>query len=185
MSSPLLAGPPGDCCFKGVKHAGDPAGRSIEIAGVPTYISEPPSQLTNEPKKIILYLSDIFGPFFLNNQLIQDYFAGHGFLVLGIDYFFGDAIHLHLEEERFDRAAWIANGRLKSREVYPKWLETVRSIYGIKLMDPSRWSPAGERRIFSLRRKRHIISQYFLESRTDLLLEETLRSRMNVSYKIA
>ncbi|KAG6840326.1 hypothetical protein C0991_007439 [Blastosporella zonata] len=130
MSSPVLASPPGDCCFKGVKHAGTPVGKSIEIAGVPTYISEPPSPSANEPKNIILYLSDVFGPFFLNNQLIQDYFAGHGFLVLGIDYFFGDAIHLHLEEEGFDRVAWITNAREKSHEAFPKWLEAVRSTYG-------------------------------------------------------
>ncbi|KAG6830477.1 hypothetical protein H0H92_000484 [Tricholoma furcatifolium] len=127
--SAVLAGPPGDCCFKAVKHSGTPVGKSIEIAGVPTYISEPTSEATGS-KKIILYLSDVFGPFFLNNQLIQDYFAGHGFLVLGIDYFFGDTIHLHLEEEGFDRQGWIANAKSKSREVWPKWLEAVREAYG-------------------------------------------------------
>ncbi|KAG6908085.1 hypothetical protein DXG01_006220 [Tephrocybe rancida] len=129
--SPVLADPPGDCCFKGVKHAGTPVGKSIEIAGVPTYISEPTSHIADGPKKIILYLSDVFGPFFLNNQLIQDYFAGHaGYLVLGIDYFFGDGIYLHLDQEGFDREAWIANAREKSREAFPRWLEAVRTTYG-------------------------------------------------------
>ncbi|KAG6890847.1 hypothetical protein C0992_012486 [Termitomyces sp. T32_za158] len=130
MASHVLAGPPGDCCFKALKHTGTPAGKSIEIAGVPTYISEPPTRVADGPKKIILYLSDVFGPFFLNNQLIQDYFAEHGFLVLGIDYFFGDGFGFHLDEEDFDRMAWIESAKQKSHEVYPKWLETVRKTYG-------------------------------------------------------
>ncbi|KAG6834194.1 hypothetical protein H0H93_011287, partial [Arthromyces matolae] len=128
MSAPVLAGNLGDCCFKVVEHSGTPVGKSIDIAGVPTYISEPSSQ--TGAKKIILYLSDVFGPFFLNNQLIQDYFAGHGFLVLGIDYFFGDGIYHHLNEEGFDRASWIENAKKKAPEVFPKWLEAVRETYG-------------------------------------------------------
>ncbi|KAG5637607.1 hypothetical protein H0H81_003999 [Sphagnurus paluster] len=109
-TSPVLAGAPGDCCFKGVKHTGTAVGRSIEIAGVPTYVSEPPSQPIDTPRKIILFLSDVFGPFFLNNQLIQDYFAEH--------------------EEGFDRAAWIKNMREKAVQVFPDWLQGVRGSYG-------------------------------------------------------
>jgi len=75
--SPALAGPLGDCCFKGFKHTGDPVGKKITIAGVETYISEPPADTTG-PKKVILFFSDIFGPFFRNAQLIQDYFASQG-----------------------------------------------------------------------------------------------------------
>ncbi|KNZ77284.1 Protein AIM2 [Termitomyces sp. J132] len=130
MASHVLAGPPGDCCFKAVKHSGTPVGKRIEIAGVPTYISEPSTQLADGRKKIILYLADVFGPFFLNNQLIQDYLAENGFLVLGIDYFFGDGFGFHLDEEGFDRMAWIENAKVKANEVYPKWLETVRETYG-------------------------------------------------------
>ncbi|KAG6885291.1 hypothetical protein C0993_003575 [Termitomyces sp. T159_Od127] len=148
MASHVLAGPPGDCCFKTLKHMGTPLGKSIEIAGVPTYISEPPTQMADGPKKVILYLSDVFGPFYLNNQLIQDYFAEHGlfnlqndlltlfsydlegFLVLGIDYFFGDGFGFHLDDEDFNRMAWIDSAKKKAREVYPKWLETVRKTYG-------------------------------------------------------
>ncbi|KAG5350859.1 hypothetical protein C0989_009006 [Termitomyces sp. Mn162] len=132
MASHVLAGPPGDCCFKAVKHSGTPVGKRIEIAGVPTYISEPSTQLADGRKKIILYLADVFGPFFLNNQLIQDYLAENGFLVLGIDYFFGDGFGFHLDEEGFDRMAWIENAKVKANEVYPKWLETVRETYGMK-----------------------------------------------------
>ncbi|KAF5376906.1 hypothetical protein D9615_007353 [Tricholomella constricta] len=134
--SPVLAGAPGDCCFTGVQHTGTPAGKSISIAGVPTYISEPPpspksSGSTQNTKKIkiVLFFADVFGPFFLNNQLLQDYFAQHGFLVLGIDYFFGDAVQLHTEPG-FDRAVWIQNAREKAKPVVPKWLDAVREQYG-------------------------------------------------------
>ena len=80
MSSTQLAGPPGDCCFKGVKHTGEAVGRKIQIAGVDTYISEPPSeaQIDRKPKGVILYFPDIYGPFFINAQLLQDYYASYG-----------------------------------------------------------------------------------------------------------
>ena len=85
--SPVLAGPPGDCCLKGVKHFGEPSGETITIAGIQTYISKPPpspAKLDSEEssqdkkKKIILYLADVYGPFFINAQLLQDYYASHG-----------------------------------------------------------------------------------------------------------
>ena len=40
-------------------------------------LMEPPAD-TAGPKKFILFFSDIFGPFFRNAQLIQDYFASQG-----------------------------------------------------------------------------------------------------------
>jgi hypothetical protein len=81
--STVLAGAPGDCCVKGVKHFGEPNGESITIAGIQTYISKPPppkdhSSHDKLDKKIILYFSDAFGPFYINAQLLQDYFASHG-----------------------------------------------------------------------------------------------------------
>ena len=147
--SPILAGPPGDCCVKGVKHFGEPSGEIITIAGIPTYISKPPpAKEGSKDKKIILYLADVFGPLFINAQLLQDYYASYGlsqhdschsvvwffsslgFTVLGIDYFLGDPIHLHTDEEGFDKAAWIAKSRQQANEVFPKWLKEVRETYG-------------------------------------------------------
>jgi hypothetical protein len=79
--SPVLAGPPGDCCVKGVKHFGEPSGETITIAGLQTYISKPPAanDSSHDDKKIILYLADVFGPFYVNAQLLQDYYASQGF----------------------------------------------------------------------------------------------------------
>ena len=77
--SPVLAGPPGDCCVKGVKHFGEPSGETITIAGIQTYLSKPPqADDGSHDKKIILYLADVFGPFYINAQLLQDYYASHG-----------------------------------------------------------------------------------------------------------
>jgi hypothetical protein len=74
-SSKPIAGPHGDCCFTGVKHTGEPVGRTAEFGGLSTYISEPKS---GEAKGIILFFADVFGPFYINNQLLQDYFAENG-----------------------------------------------------------------------------------------------------------
>jgi len=130
-TSPTLAGPPGDCCFTGFKHVGTPIGKTIDIAGVPTYITEPTTkQSEGQPKKVVLFFPDIHGPFFLNNQLIQDYFAGSGFVVLGIDYFFGDPLHLRLDEPNFDRQAWMAKAKEKAADAVPRWLKAVREKFG-------------------------------------------------------
>ena len=81
--SPVLAGPPGDCCVKGVKHFGEPSGETITIGGIQTYLSKPlqPKDSSHE-KKIILYFADVFGPFYINAQLLQDYYASHGLSLL-------------------------------------------------------------------------------------------------------
>ena len=80
--STVLAGPPGDCCLKGFKHSGEPTGETITIAGIQTYISKPPpakdGSHDNLDRKIILYFADVFGPFYLNAQLLQDYYASQG-----------------------------------------------------------------------------------------------------------
>lgn len=78
MTSPILAHPPGDCCFTGFKHSGTPVGHTISIGGMETYISEPKAQSAEGHKKVILFFADIHGPLYLNNQLIQDYFSSHG-----------------------------------------------------------------------------------------------------------
>ena len=78
---------------------------------------------------------------------MQDYYASHGaflpvsediylihwrlgYYVLGIDYFFGDAIYLHHEEPNFDKPAWLTKQREKAKEITPEWIEEVRKIYG-------------------------------------------------------
>ncbi|KAJ7641619.1 Alpha/Beta hydrolase protein [Roridomyces roridus] len=128
MSSPTIAHPHSEDCFTGVKHSGTAVGKTETIAGVPTYVSDPPSSATG-PKKIVLFLADVYGPFYLNNQLLQDYFAAQGFTVVGIDYFLGDPVHIHTEEG-FDRDGWFAKSRKQANEMVPRWLEEIRKRYG-------------------------------------------------------
>ncbi|KAJ7640312.1 hypothetical protein DFH06DRAFT_1000523 [Mycena polygramma] len=124
-------------CFTGFKHSGDAVGKTVTIADVLTYISEPPANITSHsgPNKVILFFSDVFGPFHLNNKLVQDCFASHGFLVLGLDYLLGDTWDAH-PDEGFDRDTWIAMARVRAQDsVTPKWLEavcksTVRYCFG-------------------------------------------------------
>ncbi|KAG1804472.1 hypothetical protein EV424DRAFT_1474460 [Suillus variegatus] len=111
MSS-TLAGPLTDHCFTSVAHSGTPKGESITIAGVPTYLSAPQASAASAVETVILYFSDVFGPFYINAQLVQDYFlvcvliGEAGFTVVGIDYFFGNPVHLHLKKSGFDRSTW-------------------------------------------------------------------------------
>ncbi|KAF9042324.1 Alpha/Beta hydrolase protein [Panaeolus papilionaceus] len=126
--SPVLAGPPGDCCVRGVKHTGEPVGSKKTIAGVETYVSNPPS--SSGTKKVVLFFADVFGPFYVNAQLLQDYFASRGFHVVGLDYFFGDPIHHHNDDPDFDRAAWMTKVRGLAKEATPRWVSAIREIYG-------------------------------------------------------
>ncbi|KIJ09628.1 hypothetical protein PAXINDRAFT_172426 [Paxillus involutus ATCC 200175] len=127
--STTLAGAPGACCFTGVQHSGTPVGRVEDLGGLSTYISEPPAAVVaGTHKKVILFLADIYGPLFINNQLLQDYFASSGFVVLGPDYFFGDAVPNHPPGR--DRNAWLQSVQAPANEAFPKWLDAVKAIYG-------------------------------------------------------
>lgn len=81
--SASLAGPMGDCCVKGMKHEGEPVGRIESIAGIETYISDPPVGTTGR-KKVIIYFADVYGPFYINAKLLQDHFASHGTLHISV-----------------------------------------------------------------------------------------------------
>ncbi|KAF6758362.1 hypothetical protein DFP72DRAFT_887389 [Ephemerocybe angulata] len=140
-SSPALAGPLTPDCAKGSRHIGTPTGRNVSFAGVPTYLSEPPFQPSkSKPEsratKVILFFSDAFGPFYINNQLVQDYYAAQGYHVLGPDYFFGDAINQHVYENfqsfdpNFVLATWVAKSRAQAEAALPAWIEAIRQRYG-------------------------------------------------------
>ena len=81
-----LAKPSGPCCLKGTIHEGEPRGSWETIAGVETYVSEPPSDKANG--HVLLYFPDVWG-MFNNGLLVMDAFADAGFVTLGLDYFRG------------------------------------------------------------------------------------------------
>ena len=55
---------------------------------------------------------------------------------MGLDYFLGDPVHLHLEDPNFDRAAWVAKSQKQAQEAVPKWIEEVKKTYGELVMSP-------------------------------------------------
>lgn len=72
----VLAKSPGEHCVTGVRHSGDPVGEVKEIGGLDTYVSLPPQGLT--VKGVLLFYADVYGPLYINNKLLQDYFASQG-----------------------------------------------------------------------------------------------------------
>ncbi|KAJ3489189.1 hypothetical protein NLI96_g2310 [Meripilus lineatus] len=94
-------------CISGVRHEGTPAGKFEEVGGIRTYVATP---TVDYPKdKVLLYLTDIFGPDLLNHQLLADDFAINGFKVYVPDLFNGDACPADSLEpgSSFDLMAWI------------------------------------------------------------------------------
>jgi len=67
-------------CISGVRHEGTSEGKFEEIGGIKSYIATPS---TDYPKdKVVLFLTDAFGPEFSNNQLLADDYARNGFKVV-------------------------------------------------------------------------------------------------------
>lgn len=83
-SDKVIAKPSDVCCLKGSIHEGEPRGTRATVAGVDTYVVEPPKGKSNG--NILLYFPDVWG-FFNNGFLIMDGFAHAGYLTLGLDYF--------------------------------------------------------------------------------------------------
>ncbi|KAJ7908790.1 Alpha/Beta hydrolase protein [Mycena leptocephala] len=125
MSDPVLAKPPGDCCLNCFPHEGTPTGKFITIADVNTYIAHPPTQA--QENRVILYFPDVWG---------IDTFT-NGFLVLAIDYFRGDPVHLHRKsrgdvttEPGFDYEAWKAKHMAFAAVAVPKWIDALKTQFG-------------------------------------------------------
>lgn len=60
-------------CISGSLHEGTPEGREETMYGLPTYISEPPSE--EDRKGVIVFIPDAFGWKFNNNRILADKFA--------------------------------------------------------------------------------------------------------------
>ena len=81
----MTSNPPGECCATGIKHNGTPVGSMEVLNGIETYVVG-----NRSSDKVMLFLTDIFGPKFINSQLLADGYARHGFLVIMPDILFGD-----------------------------------------------------------------------------------------------
>jgi len=124
-----LANPSTDHCFEAVKHQGTAKGVTEEIGGATCYVSYPPDKATN---KILLFYCDVFGPWYLNNQLIMDFFAEKGYLVVAPDYFQGDKLEELNKVPDFDRKKWIDGHLERAPAIVEKFIAAMKEKYDMK-----------------------------------------------------
>ncbi|KAF2994369.1 hypothetical protein E8E13_001534 [Curvularia kusanoi] len=127
---PILAKPVDLCCLKGSIHTGEATGTIEEIEGVPTYVAKPNADTANG--NVLLYFPDAFG-LHINSFLMMDAFASCGYLVLGVDYFLGDAVTKYsktpLSDPSFDFEAWKNRHLEATEEVAARWVKGVQSKF--------------------------------------------------------
>lgn len=92
-------------CISGVTHEGTAEGKWENIGGVQSYVATPTKDYPKD--KIILFLTDVFGPQFINARLLADDFARNGFKVIVPDILNGDPIPPELlGTPGFDFSEW-------------------------------------------------------------------------------
>ncbi|CCM03821.1 uncharacterized protein FIBRA_05970 [Fibroporia radiculosa] len=136
-----IASSPGDCCIKAVEHTGTARGTIEKIGGVDTYVSRPPQGSANN--RVVLVFPDVYGPFFLNSQLIMDYWASNGYLVLAIDYFEGDPVQNHLSRVGKDyniEFDFLPGKMVRAKQLAPVWIDAARAQFG---SPQTKWATVG------------------------------------------
>lgn len=78
---------PGKCCAEGFKHEGTPVGKLGQFAGVDAYFTGDKSS-----KKVLVFITDIYGYKFNNNQLVADEYGQQGYYVIIPDLFDNDPV---------------------------------------------------------------------------------------------
>ncbi|GLB43347.1 putative dienelactone hydrolase family protein [Lyophyllum shimeji] len=116
-------------CISGVTHEGTPQGKWEEIGDVNSYVATPTIDYPKD--KVVLFLTDVFGPQFLNNQLLADDFARNGFRTIIPDYLNSDPIPasmMNSDGTKVDINAWKANhGPDKTRPALDKVLAALKA----------------------------------------------------------
>jgi len=115
--------------MKAVRHIGDPVGAFEDINGLNTYVSHPAAK-QERYQHIILYFADVWSPLFKNNQLLMDFYASNGYLVLGPDCFEGEPVNKAREKPDFDPELWWQPKRERANETVPTWIEAAKAKYG-------------------------------------------------------
>lgn len=83
----MASNPPGKCCAEGFKHEGAPIGDIVKFAGVDTYVTGDKTS-----KKVLVFITDIYGYNFNNNQLVADEYGQKGYYVIVPDMFNNDPV---------------------------------------------------------------------------------------------
>jgi len=113
----------GQCCAVGVKHEGEPTGKLETLEGVTTYVARPGSNAKSGVA--ILFLTDVFGYKFPNNQLLADDYARNGYLTIVPNIIHDDPVPAE-RPEGFDIMKWFAGEAPHGKE--PHGPETVFPI---------------------------------------------------------
>lgn len=79
-------------CFRGILREGTPTGSLITLNGAACYYAGPPAE-AGTARPTILFLTDVFGHIYSNNQLLADQYALKGFHVLMPDLFEGNPVN--------------------------------------------------------------------------------------------
>ncbi|KUJ06765.1 alpha/beta-hydrolase [Mollisia scopiformis] len=103
----MASNPPSTCCTVGVKHEGQPVGKSIKIGSTEAYVAEPTGKTVHKDTAI-LFLPDVIG-IWQNSQLMADQYAANGYFTLMPDLFNGDPLTLN-RPDGFDFMAWLNKG---------------------------------------------------------------------------
>ncbi|KAI0685890.1 dienelactone hydrolase endo-1,3,1,4-beta-D-glucanase [Cytidiella melzeri] len=118
-----------DDCFKSVIHEGDAQGQHTQIGGIDCYVATPSFPYPKD--KVILILTDVFGIPLINNRLLADSFALHGFKTIIPDILNGDARDA-VTPPNFDRAQWMARHMPDSwMPVLDKVVEALKGVEGV------------------------------------------------------
>lgn len=57
-----------------------------------------------------------------------------GFIVAGLDYFQGDPIYLHHDDEKWDRDAWFKRHRTEAFQIEAEWFAGIKERFGMHLL---------------------------------------------------
>lgn len=125
----MASNPPGACCFKTVDHSGTSVGTLEELNGVNTYITGDRSS-----ERVIIFLADVFGPVYINSQLLADSYAKNGYLVVIPDIYFGDYVpEAGLEPSEIQK--YLHNHRLEvTQPIVDKAYEWVKTSTNAKFI---------------------------------------------------
>lgn len=103
----MASNPPSTCCTIGVKHEGEPTGKTFKIGSIEAYEAKPTGKIIHKDTAI-LYLPDVIS-IWQNSKLMADQFAANGYYTLIVDLFNGDPMSVNMPEG-FDFMSWLTKG---------------------------------------------------------------------------